>query len=212
MNVYRFLALIALLYSQNIFGQNSGYELSLSQYNNGNEAEALRTINEYIASNSKNSDAYILRAFYYLRSDQKGLAFEDYNDALELDPLNENGLTNRAMLLMEMEDYNAALIDLNQLVLLAPNNWSYYYERGYCKGLNGDHAGAIEDFTIAININPDNGSTYTQRGYVRINLIKRNGSLAPTLPETSEACRDFHLGKTKGDSDAQLAIDQYCTK
>ena len=75
---------------------------------------------------------------------------------------------------------------------------SYYY-RGMCAGSTKDYKQGVADFTTALELNPARTQSLIYRGIYLVSLGQQN-----------QACKDFELAKTMGDTSAVSYLNMYC--
>jgi tetratricopeptide (TPR) repeat protein len=90
--------------------------------------------------------------------------FEDYNQAIRLDPNNAKAFLNRGLAYYDIGQYQQAIEDYNQSISLAPNNAQAYLNRGLSYVELDKYQQAIEDFNQAIRLDPTDSNVYYNRG------------------------------------------------
>jgi tetratricopeptide (TPR) repeat protein len=186
---------------QNTAPKADDYFASATQkYLKGDNRGALADLNQAIALDPKNDDAYVSRALLKqsgLRDFQGALA--DYNQAIALNPKNYNAyglhgslkgiyLKDEQGSRADNDRYNALrpkdpqgkLAEYNQIIARNPKNGGVYDSRAELKAekLN-DFQGALADYNQAIALDPKNHETYFSRGnlkYRKLNDVQ--GALA----------------------------------
>ena len=81
-------------------------------------------------------------------------AFEDLNQAINIDPRFIKAFNFRGYVKDELDDYNGALQDYNIAIALKDDYGDAYANRGKAKRKLNDYNGAITDYTTAIALNP----------------------------------------------------------
>ncbi|MEK7483809.1 MAG: tetratricopeptide repeat protein [Planctomycetota bacterium] len=117
-------------------------------------------------------------------SDFQG-AFEDYEEAVRLDPQNTEILKRRGMIKYKQADLKGALADYSEAIRLNPQNAEAYNSRGITKNDQGDLDGAIADYISAIQIYPQFYEAYNNRGVSK----EKKGNTSGAIEDYSEAIR-----------------------
>jgi tetratricopeptide (TPR) repeat protein len=90
-------------------------------------------------------------------------AIEQYDHAINVNPLNPNLYIARGMARLNRE-FDRAVEDFSQAIKLKPNSSMAFFERGAAYGLMAEYDRAIEDFGEAIELFPGNARAYAMRG------------------------------------------------
>lgn len=120
----------------------------------GNTGHAFQLYNDIINSGDLNSDPNILayiynnRAVIQLSRGNEGMAFADFEKALELRP-DPTAYYNRALLLSERGRQQEALADLDKAIELHPKYSKAFEQRGYLRLDMGDSKGGRSDLRMA---------------------------------------------------------------
>ena len=98
-------------------------------------------------------------------SEENNLTIEDYNNAIKLNPTDENAFYNSGTWYSDIGDSHAAIVDYSRAIKLNPNRFEFYFNRGfvYLNLLNNNRA-AVQDFTKTIELNPRFAKAYYGRG------------------------------------------------
>lgn len=117
-------------------------------------------------------DAYILRGEAYMQTADYRNALNDFNSAIEQDPVNAIAYYDRALLNMRLEDYSSALSDINNALAAQTSNPTnvlqmrdLYAKRGQLNLWLKNWQGAIADYTNSL-ARPDgvvNPTVYAER-------------------------------------------------
>lgn len=104
---------------------------------------------------------------------------------------------------LKVKNYNLALLFSEKAVSLDPNNHIAYDNRGYAKYFRCNYSGALEDFnkSILLDSDFDHGIKYYHRGYAKKELGDLKGAFT-----------DWNIASNKGNKDAQISIDKYCSQ
>jgi len=117
-------------------------------------------------------------------------AIEDFNRAIEINPLYAEAYNNRGNAYTDLDHHKKAIEDFNRAIDIKPSFAGTYGNRGNAYIALGNTEQAIEDFSRAIAIKPDDVSFYIQRGVVYLN----KGDSASGCRDAQKACE---LGNCK---------------
>lgn len=101
-------------------------------------------------------------------------AFEDFQEAIQLDPNNWSALHNRGVTLARYHKQTEALADFNRVVDLAPSFAIARYNRGELLSQMGRWESAAEDYTVAMQSMPEEAALFAARGAALNELGKRS--------------------------------------
>ncbi len=90
-------------------------------------------------------------------------AFNDYSEAIKLNPKYRSAYEHRGTVLFEREKYPEAIADFTNAIRLGSDEESVYSTRGIAYHNSGDREKAIEDYTKVMELNPDNAKAYYDR-------------------------------------------------
>jgi tetratricopeptide (TPR) repeat protein len=129
------------------------------------EAElALKDANKPKVKASRNAGAtekartYIESAEEKRQSGDVQGAREEYDRAIEIDPLNADPYAMRGTLKMRLNDISGALIDFNRAVQIKPRTAKFHALRGSFKAREtADKSGAISDLKMALSLEQEQG-------------------------------------------------------
>ncbi|WP_252851733.1 tetratricopeptide repeat protein [Aeoliella straminimaris] len=139
--------------------------------------------------------AYNRRGELLVEKGDEHSAFEDFQEAIQLDPNNWAALHNRGVTLARYNKRADALSDFNRVVDLAPSFAIARYNRGELLSQMGRWREAVQDYTVAMQTMPDEASLYTARGVV-----------LNELGERSEAATDFNRAIRLDPNSAQAYV------
>lgn len=114
--------------------------------------------------------AYYRRGTSYLSQGQVDRALADFDQAVSLDPRDENARANRGVAYNERGDYDKAIGELTQALSLDRNDKFAYNNRGNAFAHKGEYDEAIADYDHAISLDPNYVVALNNRG--RTYLIK----------------------------------------
>ena len=127
----------------------------------------IKLCTEYISSQGDpygQSVAYYHRGLAYGVKGEYDRAIEDFNKAIELDPIHANTYHLRGHAYYNKGDHDLAIEDCNKSLELKPDNADAHSIRGNAYHNKGDHDRAIEDYNKTIELDPENSSAYCNRG------------------------------------------------
>lgn len=143
----------------------------------GFKKEALNDFRSYGNKMKGDSSAfnYVLRGKASMDLADYRQAYEDFSEALALDPGNESILYYRFFAAMEGHLFNNALNDINRLIILNPDFYGYYFQKGNLFFNRGLYEEAEVFYNKSLLENPYNADGFFQRGLThegRGNFIK----------------------------------------
>jgi tetratricopeptide (TPR) repeat protein len=131
----------------------------------GDTARAVSSLETAIEQDTKFENAYIDIALIYAAR-KNPIALEYYNNALKINPYNDNTIYARAKLLQDIGKIDEAIIEYKSILTKNKNCENCYYNLGaiYLE-IKKDNKIALENFTNAIALNPNSAQAYFARGY-----------------------------------------------
>ena len=131
----------------------------------GDTARAVSSLETAIEQDTKFENAYIDIALMYAAR-KNPIALEYYNNALKINPYNDNTVYARAKLLQDIGKIDEAIIEYKSILNKNKNCENCYYNLGaiYLE-IKKDNKLALENFTKAIALNPNSAQAYFARGY-----------------------------------------------
>lgn len=128
----------------------------------GKESKAIESYKE--ALKSEQNDLFYSRiASCYSELGDYELALSNINQAMELDPNDNDYVSTKADLLYDMGRNKEAVETYDAFIKANPEFWGGYYRRGFFKDNLNDLDGAIEDYSTAIILNPSFAYSYLGR-------------------------------------------------
>jgi tetratricopeptide (TPR) repeat protein len=106
---------------------------------------------------------YTHRAWALQEKGDVDRALADLDEALRLEPGNEEAHSTRGTIHLMRGDYVRARADLDEAVRLSPGSSAAWNNRGLVRMNQGDPVGAREDFTRAIELSPRSAEGYLNR-------------------------------------------------
>ena len=143
--------------ANNQYSSNSGEE----KIHNQNSQKYNTEINTLISVD------YLFNAEQKLSSNNFTGALEDYNKAIDINPLNEKAYYNRGITKYALQDYDGAIEDYTKAIKLNAKNENTFNNRGSAKSKLQNYSGALDDFERSIKINPNNPHSYFNRGNLK---------------------------------------------
>ena len=128
---------------------------------------SLDDLNETIALNSDDAEAYINRAKYYYKQGNHELTLSDFIKAIKLNPDNSVAYIAITDHYYDQGCYDLALAFLTKLIELnsdSINVCEYYKDRGNSYAQQGHNELALSDYNQAIKLNSDYAAAYCDRG------------------------------------------------
>ncbi|MBI3258548.1 MAG: tetratricopeptide repeat protein [Ignavibacteriae bacterium] len=126
-------------------------------------------------------------------------AIIEYSKAINLDNKNRDAYYNRGICEFALDNIDEAKKDFNKTIELDPKYADAYYTRSRLFVKLEKYEDALADLDKVINLDPSIPSVFTIRGQIRAQTGNKKG-----------ACEDFQLAKSKGDSQADKFLSQYC--
>ena len=128
-------------------------------------------------------------------------ALDDFNKAIDVDPMDALAYNNRAELREILGEYKLAIEDLNIAIKLDSNYASAYLNRGFLQKIFGKDTLALADYDRAIDIDDSQGVFYIDRGILKLEMGDVIG-----------ACDDWiSAQEMQFDVSAfQFLLDKYC--
>ncbi len=144
--------------------ENSLAMHNLSTLKGATETEASeKLLTEAIEKNKGLPYPRTERAYLRLqKNDFKG-ALEDYDEAVRLEPNQEENYINRGLVKEKMKDFQGALNDFSKAITLNEKNDKAWVCRGNIMSKLNRWTEAIEDYSVAITLNSEYGLAYYNR-------------------------------------------------
>lgn len=118
--------------------------------------------------------AYSMRANIYLELEDTVAALKDFNQAIKIDPSNEDYFESRADILFNQGNYDEANKDYQHIISLNPGSVIGYMGLGRNLKEQGEYEKAIELFSYVIKIHPEYSSGYSFRAEVYLKQKRYN--------------------------------------
>ena len=169
----------AIAYSDRAFSyrmQNS-YDLAIKDYNEsirlgnndykyrgtvylekGDTTQAIKDYNEYVLK-EKNASSLVSRARFYAKIKKNNLAFNDFDEAIKLDPNLIEAYTERGEYYKNNHQYDLAIADYTKVIEIDPKYCGRgYLLRGDIQKQKGLYQLALKDYEAQLKL--DEGDTY----------------------------------------------------
>lgn len=134
--------------------------------------EAREYRNKSIFLNPKYPHDYVSRGLNKIEKEDYYSAIEDFDMAIELDPLNTNAYYYCGYVYDKLRSPELALQEYDKLVNMFPKDFIALTLRGGMHDKLGNSNKALTDFSTALEINPKYGEAYSRRGWVYMGLGK----------------------------------------
>lgn len=122
----------------------------------GDTISAEQDIAKALSLNSKEANAYIMRADIAINSHRDyQSALADIDEAIKLQPRTAGLYINRAFLRYNLDNYNGAMSDYEQALQLEPGNATALFNRGLLLAQVSANDLALEDFNRVLELDPD---------------------------------------------------------
>ncbi len=144
----------------------------------GDTTRAVSSLETAIEQDGKFENAFIdLGVMFAARKNPLGLEY--YNNALKINPTNENTIYARAKLLQDLGKTDEAITEYKSILQKNKNCENCYYNLGaiYLE-IKKDNKAALENFTNAIALNPNSAQAYFARGYTYSQLKDKQSAKA----------------------------------
>src|ERR1700693_1912285 len=119
-----------------------------------NIAACTREINSGLLQGADLATAYLNRGVAYATAHDVDRAFDDYSEAIRLDPKNTTAYTGRGGLYLRKGDVDHAIADYNEVIQIDPGLAFGFYNRGNAYAVMSDFDRAISDLDEAIRLDP----------------------------------------------------------
>jgi tetratricopeptide (TPR) repeat protein len=144
----------------------------------GDTAKAVSSLQTAIEQDSKYEDAFIdLGIIFSARKNELGLEY--YDNALRLNPSNENTRYARAKFLQDLGRYDEAINEYESMLSKNPSCENCLYNLGAIHlEIKKDNKSALQYFTKAIQVNPAYVEAYLARGFTYSRLKDKESAMA----------------------------------
>ncbi|MDH5379792.1 MAG: tetratricopeptide repeat protein [Cyclobacteriaceae bacterium] len=153
---------------------------------------ALYYFNDYIQKNPKDTAAYslIIRGKLQILLENHDEALVDFQNALNLDPVQESFYYYKFMAHFEKRDFDNAITQINKAINLNPSFYGYYFYKGNTFFEMGKYQPAIEQYSLALDLNVNNADIYYHRGMAE-----------QAMKNITEAISDYNAAIAYNDKD-----------
>jgi tetratricopeptide (TPR) repeat protein len=144
----------------------------------GDTSKAISSLETAIEQDNKYEDAFCDMGVIY-SARKNTIAFDYYNNALKINPLNENAKYGIAKLLQDIGKTDEAILKYEAMIAVNPTNENCLYNLGALfSEIKKNNIKALEYFTKAIAANPNYTQAYFARGYVYAKLRDKDNARA----------------------------------
>ena len=126
-------------------------------------------------------------------------AIKEYSKAIKIDKNFKDAYFNRGVCEQAINDLKTAKKDFDKTIELDPKFAKAYYSRATLSVTNEKYLEALPDLDKVIEIDPSLPNALNLRGQIRAQSGNKKG-----------ACEDFNLSKSKGDTNANKYLQQFC--
>jgi tetratricopeptide (TPR) repeat protein len=130
------------------------HSLALVQYRTGRFSESQKMLLDLINSGHKTSDIYNLLGWCYERQDQIREAVRAFDQAIDLEPLNENNYVDLGNILAASNLFPIAMAVADRAVERLPKSYRVYMLKGLIQSRQRYHEEAIRSYRRAVDLNP----------------------------------------------------------
>ena len=144
----KIILLFTVVLSLNLLAQDAEALLKQGDIlrNNNKFEEAIEKYTQAIAADKELTNAYMQRAYTYIRLKDYTNAVTDYTEVIEQNPKNSFAYLSRGSAYNKMKKFNKALTDFNKILETNPKDQEAYNNRGWAKKGLGDKTGACKDW------------------------------------------------------------------
>jgi tetratricopeptide (TPR) repeat protein len=152
-------------------------------------------------SSSLLSNAYMTRGNAYSSKGDWDRALRDYDEAIKIQPINYDALTNRGNAYARKGQRDKSTQDYNEAIRLNPKLFQAYCNRALNFLDVGDPERALADLNESIRLNPKFAEAYSRRSVVLLRLKRNDDALADAdtavtlTPDNPEAY--FYRGRLR---------------
>ena len=126
----------------------------------------LKRINNLIALDNQNADAFYNRGWIYEHKGEFKKAVDDYTRALTIDKNHIDAYYNRGLIYLAQGKYSLAIADFTEVIKQKGEDADAYNNRGNAYMQINEFESALNDYNTAINLSPDDPDLYYNRGVV----------------------------------------------
>jgi len=170
----------------------------------GNLRKALDVMNEAVGMEPKNSNAYGMRGYVYMKMGKNGEAIKDLTKAIELKPNLARAYFERGLAYSRIGEKEKAIQDYSKAIKLKPKVAVAYLNRGNCYMGLRQYEEALADYNEALALNPKFVLAYLNRGLCYFNMKKYNEAIDDYTQAISLKPEDKLAYNQRGRSYARL--------
>jgi len=137
----------------------------------------IQSIEKSLIYDPDNFLAYKILGSMYFELDMVGLAKENFNKAIDIQPDFSVNYFNKDKIGNYLEQYRIALKSINRDTKAHPQDHILYFYRGILKAIAGDNWGAYLDFDQCVKLEPNQPMMHYYKAYVEYNIKKFDQAL-----------------------------------
>ncbi len=145
------------------------FNMAIADYSQALELGGLNEHNTVVS--------YYWRGYAFAEIGDDNRAFEDFSQAIAIDPQYATAYNDRGNVLYRREAYQNAISDYSQALAIDPQYAIAYRNRGLAYSYLDDNQKAITDYNQAIAIDPQYADAYNSRGYAFAELGDYNQAI-----------------------------------
>ncbi|WP_146051966.1 tetratricopeptide repeat protein, partial [Lysinibacillus sphaericus] len=140
--------------------------------------EVIKKASQYLKINESIIDYYLIRAKAYSKLNKINKAINDYDNAINIDPIDVRIYFNRGYLYdTSLAQYNEALADYSKALAINPSAKEVYIRRGNLYKKLDKNKEALADYNKALEIDPNYSIAYYNRGNLHKKLERKEAAL-----------------------------------
>jgi tetratricopeptide (TPR) repeat protein len=157
-------------------------QLSKKCYENSSSDQTIEACSRVIASAQVDAKdlatAFKNRGNAYDDKDQYGLAIQDYDNAIAINPNDAEAFNNRGTTYRAKGQYDLAIQDYDQATKLSPDNAKALNNRCFAKALTGQLESGLADCNESLRLRPGDANTLASRGFTNLKLKRYEAAIA----------------------------------
>ena len=139
--------------------------------------QAIISFDKAISLNKEYAPAYVDRGFANYKLNNIEQAFNDYSEAIKIEPTNFKALSSRAEIHAFKGDFQLALRDLDLAISEKNDDPSFYIMKGKILGSLGQSDDAIKQFELALDLDSASVDAYYNIGITYLGLYEYSNSI-----------------------------------
>ncbi|CAI9720446.1 repeat 16-like isoform X2 [Octopus vulgaris] len=166
-------------------------DFSVECFTNGYFDDAIKLLNKAISVEKMQKGLYLNRAECFFQKGDYNFALQDYEQALELDPLDRKHFPRISELcyLLALQYYTdrnfeESVVKLDKAISYSPITGQLYILRAKCKRMLQDLSGARHDILLGFHLMPTSKDILPAFGYLFPSIPTRNILTSPLAAQT----------------------------